>query len=125
MSVMNCYLGCNTTTTMVRTVDDLDEDDEVPLRFVTKDNTYYVLEAGTYSVHGDSLTGRGWKNQKGAYLRTGENNWHKIALNDIKQIKAEDTTVIDAGLTAPIIAVAAIFVGGLIVLFILFATAEK
>ncbi len=125
MSLINCYSGCTTATTMVRTVDDLDDDDELPLRFMTRDHTYYVLEAGTYFVDGDSLTGRGWSNQKGAYLKTGENKWHKIALSDIKQIKAEDTTVIDAGLTAPLIAAAVAFVGGLFVLFILFATSEK
>ena len=119
---INCYFGCTTTKTLVRTVDDLHSDDDVPLRFITRDSTYYVLEKGTYNVEEDTLIGKGWANKKGAYLRTGENKWYKIPLNDIKQIKEEDTTVIDAGFTAPIIGAAIAFVGGLFVLFFIFAS---
>ena len=97
---INCYFSCSTTKTLVRTVDDLDSDDEVPLRLITNDSTYPVLEKGTYYVKGDTLIGRGWANKKGAYLRTGENKWHKIAIIDIMQINEETTMGTDVAMTA-------------------------
>ena len=107
---LSCYLGCTTTKTLVRSVDDLDDHNDLPLKLVTKDNTFYIFKEGNYNVQGDTLIGKAWGNQKGAYLRTGDFELHRIALNDIKTIDniiingidAENTFLVILGIGAVI-----------------------